>query len=193
MLTPPAIKMQWPLGVLPTYCFNLNSVMLRIEIFNSMMQTLRNEIVAFHGVYFAKEISVSDNGKPLLHISLIKLSDMSPEEIAVENALPGFGKVISAKEIKVTSGELSQNKIGGPSPVYPEQARLERMQGNVVMRVTIGRDGRVHLVRLLSSPDPRLSIAAMTAAQRWVYRPITSYGYPVSVQTDLTVVFMLSR
>lgn len=195
MLAPFGKKMQLTLGLLPTYCFNVDSVMLRIEIFNGTMQALRNEIVAFHGVYLAKEISVSDGIKPLLHIHLSSVVSLSAAEIAATSAQPGFAKASSsdtaAKLVSIDAGVMAGQKIGGPNPTYPPQARLSRVQGTVMLSVVIGTDGHIHDLKVVSSPDNLLTMSAVAAVGGWVYKPYTLGGRPVSVQTTVHIVYRL--
>ena len=42
--------------------------------------------------------------------------------------------------------------IQGVKPTYPDVARAARLEGNVVLEVTVGADGTVANVRVLKSP-----------------------------------------
>lgn len=194
MLALPLQKAKWPLGALPTYCFNANLPMLRLEVINGSVQASRNQIALFRHTYIAKEIELSDGGRPLLRIHLQSLASMTPEEV-MGLGMPAASKVLDEKPasrlITVASGVAAKNRRGGPNPRYSEEARLSRKQGTVVLQATIGTDGRIHHVRVVSSPDDLLTLASVAAVQRWVYEPYTLNGKLVNVRTTINLVFNL--
>jgi TonB family protein len=191
MLTQPLKKTHWPLGLFPTYCFDANSAMLRFELFYGGVEAVRNQMATFRNTYVAKDITLSDDGKQLLHIRLLSLSSMSQNDAVALSATPGFAKIAPPKQVDVSTGVMTGNKIGGPNPRYPAEARQNHVQGKVVMQARIGTDGRIHQLRVVSTTDELLSIAAITAVERWVYKPYTLQGKPVSVKTQINVVFQL--
>jgi protein TonB len=75
------------------------------------------------------------------------------------------------------------------NPDYPPAARNARVQGAVVMHATIGKDGSVQQLRLISG-NPLLVGAAMEAVKKWRYRPFMLDGKPVEGETDITVNFL---
>jgi TonB family protein len=64
-------------------------------------------------------------------------------------------------------------------PAYPQDAKAARIQGVVVLRALIGRDGRVHDLSVIDGPSPSLIGAAMWAVSQWEYRPYILNGTPV--------------
>ena len=76
-------------------------------------------------------------------------------------------------------------------PEYPSVARLARVQGAVQLGVTIGPDGKVQDVQLISGAA-MLAQAAVDAVRQWVYQPLLLNGQPVAVQTTVTVNFVLN-
>ncbi len=77
-------------------------------------------------------------------------------------------------------------------PVYPESARLKRIEGTVVLRAVIGKDGRIKSLRPVGGP-PELVEAATGAVQQWRYNPYVLDGKPVEVDTTINVNFALAR
>ena len=75
-------------------------------------------------------------------------------------------------------------------PDYPNTARLARVQGAVQLGVTIGTDGRVQNIQVISGPA-MLTKAALDSVAQWVYQPFLLNGQPVVVQTTATVNFVL--
>jgi TonB family protein len=74
-------------------------------------------------------------------------------------------------------------------PKYPAKARIE---GTVTIALLLRIDGTVEVLRVLSG-HPLLTPAAQQAVSQWRYKPILLNGEPVSVLTDITVSFTLSR
>lgn len=77
-------------------------------------------------------------------------------------------------------------------PDYPENARMARIQGPVVMKGIIGKDGHVRNLEVVSGPSP-LRVAALAAVEQWRYKPYYVNGEPVDVTTTITVNFRLGH
>jgi TonB family protein len=60
-------------------------------------------------------------------------------------------------------------------PVYPLEARAKKIEGVVVLRIHIDKDGRVKKAEVVSG-DPLLSQAALEAVRQWRYKPGTLGG-----------------
>lgn len=77
-------------------------------------------------------------------------------------------------------------------PAYPEEARKAKVTGIVVLRGTIGADGAVSNIRIIESPDDRLSTAARDAFARWRFEPgRDEKGAPVAYEFTFTMAFKL--
>jgi protein TonB len=79
-------------------------------------------------------------------------------------------------------------------PPYPAAARRLAEEGNVVVQVRIGRDGRVIAASLAqSSGSPRLDAAAIEhALKHWRFTPALADGAPIEATRTITVNFRLS-
>lgn len=79
-------------------------------------------------------------------------------------------------------------------PKYPEKARLNGWQDQLVVRYIIGKDGRVRSVEVLEKPQREMFIEpAVKAIKNWRFRPMMKEGQPVEVQHELTVFFKLNQ
>ncbi len=181
------LRLKWPLGLFPTYCFDTKDAILRFGLFDGSIQEILNRLTVFQKRYIASEIALSIDTKPLLHIHMIELRSMPAD--AVPLTPPATARNADIANVAVSSGVMTGSRIKGSDPQYPEEAKRSRTQGTVVMRATIGTDGRIHRLRVVSSPDSALSIAALAAVQRWVYKPYLLKGLPVSVETTINMVF----
>lgn len=102
---------------------------------------------------------------------------------ADEPLLAGVGDVTSPvliPETKVT-------------PEYPEAARVGRLEGKVILRAVIRRDGTVGDVSVLRVSMPSLGFeeSAMAAVRQWRYQPAMQRGRPVDVYFTVMVDFEL--
>lgn len=77
-------------------------------------------------------------------------------------------------------------------PVYPAAARRQGVQGQVVLKALIGKDGTIAELRPVEGPEA-LTAAAMDAVQHWRFRPYQLQGKPVEVETDIRVNFALPK
>jgi protein TonB len=91
----------------------------------------------------------------------------------------------------VVGGLLADEKVLGKranvAPVYPEAAKNARVQGTVVLELTVDRAGDVVGVRVLRS-IPLLDQAAIDAVREWKYEPLDSDAprvFPVAVPFNL--------
>jgi len=77
-------------------------------------------------------------------------------------------------------------------PVYPPEAKAQRIQGLVQLEATLGKDGKVENLQVLSG-DPMLAAAALDAVRQWQYQTTLLNGDPVEVVTDIQVSFTLAK
>ena len=86
---------------------------------------------------------------------------------------------------------MEGNLIYRMQPDNPALARLARIQGAVVLRAVISKQGTIDNLQAVSGP-PLLMKAAIDAVQQWRYRPYLLNGEPVEVDTEITVNFVLA-
>jgi protein TonB len=78
------------------------------------------------------------------------------------------------------------------TPVYPEQAKKDRVQGKVVLAAIIAKDGTVANLRVVSGPSP-LQRSALDAVRQWRYKPFLVNGNPTEVDTTIRVLYTLAK
>ena len=94
--------------------------------------------------------------------------------------------------VRVGGNVQQANLLRQIKPVYPPLAKATRQQGTVKLEASIGKDGAIQNLRLISGP-PLLVQAAMQAVQQWVYKPTLLNGEAVEVLTTIDVNFTLSQ
>jgi TonB family protein len=75
-------------------------------------------------------------------------------------------------------------------PVYPQIAVQQKIEGTVKLRVTIGPDGAVRTVFVISGPGLLIE-AARSAVRQWRYRPTLLDGKPVESEEYVSIEFRL--
>lgn len=94
--------------------------------------------------------------------------------------------------MQVTGNVLAPQKVYAPTPVYTEEARLERIQGVVILQAVIDREGNVADVTVLKGLPAQLTERAVETVKSWRFKPATLEGEPVAVYYNLTISFSLA-
>jgi TonB family protein len=82
------------------------------------------------------------------------------------------------------------NLVHRVSPVYPQSAKDEHIQGTVLLHAVIALDGTIQTLEYVSGPA-ELMDSAMNAIKQWRYKPTLLNGQPVEVDTTIAVVYTL--
>lgn len=99
-------------------------------------------------------------------------------------------RVAAPQRVRVSSGVSSGLLIRKVNPNYPPLARQARIQGQVLLRAQISKDGSIENLQLISG-HPMLAPAAIEAVKQWKYKPYLLNGEPVEVDTEVQVNFTL--
>jgi TonB family protein len=118
----------------------------------------------------------SASSSPLLGIGSSDVVSPPAPEIRPEGPVKVGGQV---KEPKLLASTL---------PIYPALAKQSNTQGDVVIKATIGKNGRVAHMDVVSGPTA-LRQAAIDALGRWKYEPSKLDGQPVEAQIFVTIKF----
>ena len=115
------------------------------------------------------------------------LAAQVPRGIAPPPPPPGA----SAQQVQVTDVVQAANLLKRVTPIYPPVAKTTRVQGTVRFNATIGTNGQIRNLQIVSGPA-QLRQAASDAVRQWVYKPMTRNGQPVEVVTQIDVNFTLN-
>jgi TonB family protein len=103
---------------------------------------------------------------------------------------PGIVQPETQQQAIRTTALQSAVLVQRVAPVYPPSAMEGRVQGDIQVNATIGKDGVPKDLKVISG-DLRLVPAALTAIRQWRYRPATLSGTPIETQIVVTVAFQL--
>ena len=124
---------------------------------------------------------VTENSSAPSAISNAAATNASPDEAS---AFPGSkGRYIPAN---VMEGYL----LSAPRPEYPTQARMNHIEGQVVLQATISKSGSVMALHAIKGPQS-LRSAAVDAVRTWRYKPYSVNGQVRDVATTVYVNFTL--
>ena len=109
----------------------------------------------------------------------------TPPEVATPTVAPTDVPERITMPEKAMEGYL-MSKV---APEYPEVVTGgQRIAAVVVLKIVIGKDGKVKSLQLLSGHNDFV-IEAMEAVREWRYKPFTVKSVPVEVDTQVTVLF----
>ena len=108
-----------------------------------------------------------------------------PPNTSVEKTQP-------SAPVRVTSDLQMAMLLRKVIPAYPPIAKANRISGVVRLIGTIGKDGTIKNLQLVSG-HPLLAHAALEAVRQWVYRPTILNGMPVEVIAPIEVNFTLAQ
>jgi len=119
-------------------------------------------------------------------------------------------QIVISDSVTAASAPKLVHQVG---PAYPPDAKAEKVQGLVVIDLTIGKDGAVKDAQLSASAptearlkqleakkgtpaaaegDKRLAEAALAAVKQWRYQPILKDGKPVEFKATVTINFNIA-
>jgi protein TonB len=96
----------------------------------------------------------------------------------------------AVRPIKVLETVQQAKLVHRVEPVYPPVAKQIHLQGTVIIRALISREGTIRSLQVLSG-HPILAKAASEAIGEWRYQPTLLNGTAVEVETMVTVIFIL--
>ena len=83
-------------------------------------------------------------------------------------------------------------RVQPPAPPYPDQALADKVEGTVVVLLTLDPDGRPVRAVAVSGP-PELKPTALRYAMQWIFEPVKADGKPVRAQFRLPIPFRLGN
>lgn len=203
----------------PAWCLDHDTANLLITVNGSSEDALHSNPVSFEGQTIAGDLKFSagelkniESDQPAFsaHLEVIEPlanvddpafsppADAHPEFIGgivgVANVgAPGAAPMMQIpKKVNISGGVAQGLLVEKVPPVYPMDAKAAGVSGTVVLQATIGKDGHIEDLRVVSGPE-MLQQAALDSVRQWVYRPYLLNGESVEVNTTVNIVFSLGR
>jgi TonB family protein len=177
--------------VFPTQCFDSTLPVLRIGFSSDgVVVTAFDNVTRFQGKFLARAIQEVVGQQKLFSVSVDSIDTLSPADPALVPTKDAIFKPDSLHSAgNVETGALVKKRF----PVYPRMAKLQGLQGNVLVEVTIGIDGKVKDPRVIFSSSPLFSAAGLDCVSQWEYEPSLQNGVPIEIHTLINLVFTLGR
>lgn len=116
------------------------------------------------------------------------------ETISVRSTRSAPSQPKAAEPVRIGGNIRPPRKLRDVHPVYPASMREAGREAVVPMEATIGIDGTVSSIRVLTAQvHPDFAMAAADAVRQWLFDPTMLNGKPVEVRMNVTVEFTLSQ
>jgi TonB family protein len=124
------------------------------------------------------EIKPGETGSATLNADRPLIGD--PIRAVGKEEGPDYNRVFSSRETTERARIVEK-----PEPVYTESARKYGVQGPIVLRAVLSKDGRVTNIYVVRKLPHGLTQSAIAAAQQIKFTPATKDGHPVSQYVQL--------
>lgn len=110
----------------------------------------------------------------------------------------GFGDVIVQEKAPKAQSTPSPSALEPvvilfkPKPVYPEEARQLRLEGEVVLSVVFEASGKIRVRRVIQGLGYGMNEAATLAAKQILFKPARRDGRPVDSEAAVHIIFQLA-
>jgi TonB family protein len=127
----------------------------------------------------------------------IQRSMVQPDDILVVNTSPFPAVEVQPQPV----GRRPPLRVGGdllkgpllyhPNPAYPSAARIEGIQGFVVIGANINVDGTVQSVSVIDSSNSVFEAPTMETIRLWKFKPTLLNAEPIATTATITVSYSL--
>jgi TonB family protein len=133
-------------------------------------------------------------GKPVTWNVNLALGEVKETvEIVGKRQIPAATAEGTPQRIRVGGNVQALKLISKVNPDYPRAAQDEGIEGTVLLRAVVSKDGSLLKVTSISNGvDQRLVNAATAVVPLWRYQPTLLNGEPVEVITTIAMTFRLN-
>lgn len=105
---------------------------------------------------------------------------------------PPHVRVADPTRLRVAQGVMRSSLVTKVNPIYPPEAKRQRIDGAVLLQINIDKNGNVSEVEPISG-HPLLIRAAIDAVKQWKYKPYLLNNTPIEVETTVLIKFVISE
>jgi TonB family protein len=179
-----------PFGTYPEYCINKALPLLLGYSEFGTIQIRCIDFTQMQGKSMPREVLIIDGSQQLLSAKaepVTPLSANDPLLIPADDATR-----VPLEWMQVSPDVESKLLVKRVAPIYPADSKSAHIEGKVVLQATVGPEGRVEGVRLLSTPSTSLALSAFESVSQWEYKPYRVNGEAVTVESNVVVDFSLA-
>lgn len=142
---------------------------------------------------YQKELKLDSGSALTVNINLAIGEVREAVDIVGKRPQTSMSAASTRQRIRVGGNVQAIKLISKVNPDYPADAQAEGVEGTVMLRAIVSKDGSLLSIKSVSNGvDPRLVSAAMAAVPLWRYQPALLNGEPVEVVTTIDVTFRLN-
>ncbi|MGH9674881.1 MAG: TonB family protein, partial [Bryobacteraceae bacterium] len=145
-------------------------------------------------LYVQKDIAL-EAGQVLRRNVFLEVGKISEAvTVTARSPRPAAPPAAAPARIRVGGHLQATRLLNRVPPTYPDYARDNGIEGTVLMRAVISKDGSLLNLGVINTQvDATLARAAMDAVSQWRYQPTLLNGQPVEVITTIDVHFRLEQ
>jgi Gram-negative bacterial TonB protein C-terminal len=166
------------------YCFDSGTTNFRFTLVNGDLLLQSNATSMFLGKQVAMQEVVVDH-KVVRVKGIVDELRIVPD-LDAQVFVPA-ADAVELQSMKVASGIREGRLVHRVEPHVP--AAFRGLRETVMVQAIIGKDGHLHSVKVLGTPNSDLAMAASNAVRQWIYEPYLMNGKPVEIKTTVTVNF----
>ena len=129
------------------------------------------------------------NGEPVEVDTTVSVNFNMGDKKEISPSVPP--ESVGLGPVRISGGVMAGQLLSKVQPRYPQEAKDAGIQGSVVLRAVIDKQGKVVDLSVISGP-PELAAASIDAVKQWVYKPYLLNGEPVDVVTTITTNYTLA-
>jgi TonB family protein len=140
---------------------------------------------AKHRKYKSKSIDgPATRRQMMVAVTFAPGKDTAPE---IQEAMPaGVPGCVYVSAIRISAPVMQTYLLSRIDPVYPSEALAQHIEGPVVLRIRIDKNGNVFQAEKVSGADV-LVPAAIEAVKQWKYKPYLLDWQPMEVSTTVEI------
>ncbi len=178
-----------PFGTYPEYCVNKAlPLLLGYSVFGGL-QVRCVTFTKMQGKSMPRQIYIINGSQQILSARAEPVTPLDATDPALTP--PDDATPVTLEKRQISPDKESRLLEKKVAPIYPADAKSEHIEGKVVLETTVGPDGGVEDVRLVSAPSTSLALAAFESVSQWEYKPYRVNGKAVTVKSKVEVDFSL--
>ncbi len=173
------------LDAFPTYCFEPMRNTLRLFEF-------AGQIVSYNqfGTFQARSVGINTRIRILDHVASSSVETLSTWVVDPSVFVPDSGLAdLGYAPVSISVSSAKPQCISKRPPEYPQEAKAKFIGGTVLLGGTIGTDGLMHDLEVITTPDSSLAAASIASVSKWVFKPYIVDGEPRTVDTQIAIHF----
>lgn len=164
-------------------CFDETTGSLLRQRFGSVLMHAYSNFTEKQGTTYPTTIRVSDAERTWAEL---QITEVTEEELPASL----FEPLPTATVFPLCRSGIGYMKpVDTVKPKYPAWAKAHHLGGRVSIYAVIGRDGKLHDIKVVQSAGKELDDAAVVAVSQWRYEPVNCNGNPIEAETMVSINF----